>query len=402
MNLIDYIAGRRRGREARRIEREAMEDIFLRDALDGFDAVEGDHVARIDRMRRRVAGAPKRLSVRVYRVAAAAVLLCATLDGYWMMRRQAAFTEEKFAENESAAPNVKGIASDSVRLAMGNVHDFAEDGYRKEAKSGNPGNERPASSPVAERKSSGMAVGRGEESGKRKMERNGIADDGMVVAEAVMADEAEQEAVEVEHVERYASSAVAMKAEVAVSSSEERKVLDSECEEGEKVAERNGEQSGNRVRRQAVARASECAVVREDTMRDMSSAGMKKDRWGMAVHGAKTSAENGSFVKQTDMDGPAAELLCADGEGADLPRPRKGEAHFVRYVEKNRRYPSGEETARGGVVLRFEVGTDGCPRRIKVVRGLNPTADAEAVRLLREGPAWTAGSAPAELVIRFR
>lgn len=39
MKLIDYITGNRKGREARRIEREAMDDPFLRDALEGYDAV---------------------------------------------------------------------------------------------------------------------------------------------------------------------------------------------------------------------------------------------------------------------------------------------------------------------------------------------------------------------------
>ena len=33
MKLIDYITGNRKGREARRIEREAMDDPFLHDAL---------------------------------------------------------------------------------------------------------------------------------------------------------------------------------------------------------------------------------------------------------------------------------------------------------------------------------------------------------------------------------
>ena len=42
MKLIDYITGNRKGREARRIEREAMDDPFLHDALEGYDAVPGD------------------------------------------------------------------------------------------------------------------------------------------------------------------------------------------------------------------------------------------------------------------------------------------------------------------------------------------------------------------------
>ena len=50
MKLIDYITGNRKGREARRIEREAMDDPFLHDALEGYDAVPGDPTDAIRRM----------------------------------------------------------------------------------------------------------------------------------------------------------------------------------------------------------------------------------------------------------------------------------------------------------------------------------------------------------------
>ena len=52
MRLIDYIQGNRRGKDANRIEREAMNDPFLQDALDGFDAVSGNHAQIIVRLER--------------------------------------------------------------------------------------------------------------------------------------------------------------------------------------------------------------------------------------------------------------------------------------------------------------------------------------------------------------
>ena len=77
MKLIDYITGNRKGREARRIEREAMDDPFLHDALEGYDAVPGDPTDAIRRMQRRVTGAAGKLRRRIYWSAAAALLLCA-------------------------------------------------------------------------------------------------------------------------------------------------------------------------------------------------------------------------------------------------------------------------------------------------------------------------------------
>ncbi len=48
MNFKDYIQGKRNGKEANQLERDAMNDPFLQDALDGFSGFEGDHVAVIN------------------------------------------------------------------------------------------------------------------------------------------------------------------------------------------------------------------------------------------------------------------------------------------------------------------------------------------------------------------
>lgn len=55
MKLTDYIFGSRRGREANAIEREAMTDPFLAEALDGYDEVYGDHAGRLASLSQRVA-----------------------------------------------------------------------------------------------------------------------------------------------------------------------------------------------------------------------------------------------------------------------------------------------------------------------------------------------------------
>jgi hypothetical protein len=54
MTLKEYIQGSRKGKEANRIERQAMNDPFLHDALEGFDAVKGDHARAIERLERKV------------------------------------------------------------------------------------------------------------------------------------------------------------------------------------------------------------------------------------------------------------------------------------------------------------------------------------------------------------
>jgi len=53
MQLKDYIKGNRRGKDANRLEREAMNDSFLQGALDGFDSVAGDHAEIIEKLEKK-------------------------------------------------------------------------------------------------------------------------------------------------------------------------------------------------------------------------------------------------------------------------------------------------------------------------------------------------------------
>ena len=69
MKLIEYIEGERKGKEANRLERQAMTDPFLQDALDGFDDVTGDHAQVIERLEKRFAQSeiPSEIDVKTAR-----------------------------------------------------------------------------------------------------------------------------------------------------------------------------------------------------------------------------------------------------------------------------------------------------------------------------------------------
>lgn len=87
MNLFDYIHGDRRGRAANRLERRALVDPLLADALEGFDAVDGPHAEAIARLR---AGVRDRVSararpVRMWTAVAATALLMLAVGGLWRL-----------------------------------------------------------------------------------------------------------------------------------------------------------------------------------------------------------------------------------------------------------------------------------------------------------------------------
>ncbi|UYZ62383.1 TonB family protein [Hymenobacter weizhouensis] len=70
--------------------------------------------------------------------------------------------------------------------------------------------------------------------------------------------------------------------------------------------------------------------------------------------------------------------------------PAGGYFSFRRYLRDSLDYPERAIASRieGTVKLRFEVGTDGKVTNIEVVKKLSEECDAEAIRLLREGPSW--------------
>ncbi len=74
MKLKNYIQGRRRGKEANELERKAMQDPFLQDALDGYDLVEGNHLSNIEELEKRFHLKPQRSPYRIWAWAAAAMI----------------------------------------------------------------------------------------------------------------------------------------------------------------------------------------------------------------------------------------------------------------------------------------------------------------------------------------
>ena len=89
MNLLAYIQGKRKGKEAHRIEREAMRDPFLADALEGYDEVKADHAERIARLRSHIPSSTRNAGQqKIYMGIAASLLLCLTVGGYFLLNKK--------------------------------------------------------------------------------------------------------------------------------------------------------------------------------------------------------------------------------------------------------------------------------------------------------------------------
>lgn len=87
MKLIDYIKGLRKGKDAHRVEYDAMSDPFLADAIEGFDSVVGDHARRIAQMQATITSKTmkKKGNAGIWKITAAAVILVAVVAGYFSL-----------------------------------------------------------------------------------------------------------------------------------------------------------------------------------------------------------------------------------------------------------------------------------------------------------------------------
>ena len=80
--------------------------------------------------------------------------------------------------------------------------------------------------------------------------------------------------------------------------------------------------------------------------------------------------------------------------------PDGGMAGLMKYFQKNMRYPAEAKEAgkQGRVTVQFVVNKDGSISGARVLRGVDPLLDAEAIRLVNAMPKWKPGMQQGKLV----
>lgn len=72
------------------------------------------------------------------------------------------------------------------------------------------------------------------------------------------------------------------------------------------------------------------------------------------------------------------------------PQPQfpGGDKAFKKFLAKNLKWPDGDIDAEGSVIITFLVRKDGTTTNFKVLRGIHPIFDQEAMRVLKKMPKW--------------
>lgn len=120
MDFKAYIKGKRKGKEAHNIERAAGHDPFLRDAIDGYDAVEGDHFASIDFLEKQVEALSKprtrRFQPLFWYSSAATILLLLALWVFYPTTEKTDYLADE--NNTSINSDIEVSTNDSVENSV--------------------------------------------------------------------------------------------------------------------------------------------------------------------------------------------------------------------------------------------------------------------------------------------
>ena len=83
---------------------------------------------------------------------------------------------------------------------------------------------------------------------------------------------------------------------------------------------------------------------------------------------------------------PQEENISSKPTATPVSQPKGGMASYQTYLKKSLQKSNGMPS--GSVVVTFEFDKDGTPRKIEVAKSLCTACDAEAMRVIENGPKW--------------
>lgn len=396
MRLLDYIRGIRTGKEAHRLQKEAMRDPFLADAMDGYDCAGENQEQQIELLRRRIkAKATRRKNHAVAWSVAASLLIGVCISSYFLFQKNRLSVDVYMTLEALQRDTVLKTVPQSPQLPL--QHESLADEKSPLAVNTRQNPAKPS-----------LSVGR-----KNKQLH------APAVHEEVTAD-AEISVVETDSaIVIPIDKLAAVKADSAVREQQNRVIAQAVYNIRGRVTDEAGEPIvGATV---SVKGTNKGTISDLDGKFVLQPAGNKEIMvnyigYEPVVLPADTGREmliamnqNKQMLNEVVVVGygkrEKANLTgaVAQVEQSTLPQPLIGRKAYRKYMRKNMVRPADEECAKvkGEVVLTFHVDVNGRPVDIKVKESLCPSADKEAVRLVNEGPDWTIGGKEVTWSVKF-
>ncbi len=424
-NDIDkYLRGELSSSDMHRMEKKALSDPFLRDALEGANAVASEDFSKdVELLNRKINQSRSKQSFFTpLRIAAGIALVAAV--GFWLISRNQ--PEDQLAQLQSPeTENASTVTVDTTKSKKADNDLLALS--QQETPPAPPVETKPAAGPPA------TTSALRDDASPTTVEDGGMAEGGeQGVADEILAEETVVMAEEKEELAR----------------AEKRVAIDQD-------------KAG-----QSLSRAK--TVLQEDIVTTQPSAqsltmprvirGQVKDAQGENLPGVNVTVKGttdgtvtdgeGNYTLTTPIEKPelifsfiglqTAEVAATDKKTVDvtleedtgqlseivvtgygyqsrdplnpvirLAEPFGGRKAYDNYLEKDKRFPQAalDNKVKGRVTIEFKVETDGNLADFRVLKSLGYGCDEEVIRLVKEGPKWfpsTEDDKPIESLVRVR
>jgi hypothetical protein len=362
MKLFQYIEGNRKGREINRLEKKAMRDPFLADALDGFDKMNGnDHELKIKTMRTKVLHSTKskKYPVSRYLSIAASILLIVGFGGYFLVNKKS--MEENLSETKYDLCHAKEQMIEDRQPVSENAHQDDQQEMKLQF-------EIPSEKPLL------------AHSGANNQKE---------IKPAITVQEAHEEVndeIQLESIVIQKNSVVIPDTAILIGNQALAEISNADGyfevpESGEKKIriDYTGYESVN-----LLADTNKLMMV---IMKESDNALSEVVVVGYGSQKRSRRMDSTPSVKQESIDS----------------EPVIGKKEYKKYLKKNVIMPQSEDCKgkKGRVTLKFAVNGQGRPVNIRVEKSLCLEADNEAIRLIREGSDWTLSDKDVEIEIKF-
>lgn len=456
MKFLNYIHGNRKGKDAHRIEKDAMEDPFLADAIEGYDSIPGNHAERIARMRSAITARSARKKPHgAWKVAVAAVGLIVIASGYFiLMNHQSSmltahesgggyidlYVPEDYVEQkrleltaiQEENPKKEVIATSVANIS--NLHEiiapveplrvYLPDSYaqlhQREERELSAKRETISRSEREEIVSADAPILAEQYEASVNTDKSALADsnqnkdpDESIANVEIYLSQTANGVMTTRSVasKRMAAPLPAPKKTIALSG----KIVDSNNEPiiGATVVQKgtnkgtvtdiDGNYKLNTDSEDAPLTAYLIGFEKLEIPdpKDAKIVVMKEET-GMLDEVVVTGY---GTQKKNMVTGSVSEVKSLSKNKVDeiKPEPIGGIKEYKKYIEQNLVRPSEPscKKIKGKVVLQFSVNTSGHPQNITVKKSLCPSLDQEAIRLLKDGPKWKAGNTTAEIEVKF-